>query len=148
MVLRRRVPTGHEELDRKKEAGRLGGGQGRIDAQHKRGKLTARERLDLLLDEGSFQELDAFVLHRATDFGLDEQKFLGDAVVTGYGKVDGRNAFVYAQDFTVLGGSLSEVAAQKICKVQDLAVENGAPIVGLIDSGGARIQEGIDSLAG
>ena len=148
MVLRRRSTPGREELDRKKKAGRLGGGQGRIDAQHKRGKLTARERLDLLLDEGSFQELDSFVLHRATDFGLDEQKYLGDAVVTGYGKVDGRIVFVFAQDFTVLGGSLSEVAANKICKVQDLAVENGAPIIGLIDSGGARIQEGIDSLAG
>ena len=148
MVLRRRTSPGREELDRKKKAGRLGGGQRRIDTQHEKGKLTARERIDLLLDEGSFQELDSFVLHRATDFGLDEQKFLGDSVVTGYGKVDGRNAFVYAQDFTVLGGSLSEAAAQKICKVQDLAVENGAPIIGLIDSGGARIQEGIDSLAG
>ncbi len=148
MVLRRRIPTGHEELDGKRKAAQLGGGQRRIDAQHEKGKLTARERIDLLLDAGSFQEIDAFVIHRATDFGLDKQRYLGDAVVTGYGKVDGRLVFVYAQDFTVLGGSLSEAAAQKICKVQDLALENGAPIVGLIDSGGARIQEGIDSLAG
>ena len=126
----------------------IGGGQRRIEAQHGRGKLTARERVALLLDEGSFQELDAFVVHRATDFGLDRQRFLGDAVVTGYGKVDGRQVFVYSQDFTVLGGSLSEAVAQKICKVMDLAVSVGAPVVGLIDSGGARIQEGVDSLAG
>ena len=126
----------------------LGGGQRRIDAQHSRGKLTARERIDLLLDEGTFQELDTFVVHRASDFGLADQHFLGDAVVTGHGQVDGRLVFVYAQDFTVFGGSLSEAVAQKICKVMDLSVTTGAPIVGLIDSGGARIQEGVDSLGG
>ena len=131
-----------------REESLLGGGQRRIDAQHSRGKLTARERIDLLLDEGSFQELDTFVTHRATDFGLADQHFLGDAVVTGYGHVDGRLVFVYAQDFTVLGGSLSEAVAQKICKVMDLSMSTGAPVVGLIDSGGARIQEGVDSLGG
>ena len=131
-----------------REESLLGGGQRRIDAQHSRGKLTARERIDLLLDEGSFQELDTFVVHRATDFGLEDQHFLGDAVVTGYGRVDGRLVFVYSQDFTVLGGSLSEAVAQKICKVMDLSTSTGAPVVGLIDSGGARIQEGVDSLGG
>jgi propionyl-CoA carboxylase beta chain len=125
-----------------------GGGQRRIDQQHGRGKLTARERLDLLLDEGSFEELDAFVTHRATDFGLDDEHYLGDGVVTGYGRIDGRLVFVYSQDFTVFGGSLSEAHAEKICKVMDLAVENGAPIIGLSDSGGARIQEGVVSLGG
>ena len=148
MVLRRKVETKREELARKRETSLLGGGQRRIDAQHKRGKLTARERIDLLLDENTFEELDSFVLHRSVEFGLEKQKFLGDAAVTGHGKINGRTAFVYAQDFTVLGGSLSEAAAQKICKVQDLAMAAGAPVIGLIDSGGARIQEGIDSLAG
>ena len=148
MVLRRRERTKRDDLLQKREAALLGGGQRRIDAQHKRGKLTARERIDLLLDEGTFLELDSFVEHRATDFGLDSQKYPGDAVVTGYGKIGGRTAFVYAQDFTVLGGSLSEAAAQKITKVQELSLQNGAPIIGLIDSGGARIQEGVDSLAG
>lgn len=148
MVLRRRKRTKRDDLLQKREAAQLGGGQRRIDAQHKRGKLTARERIDLLLDDGTFLELDTFVEHRSTDFGLERQKYPGDAVVTGYGKIDGRTAFVYAQDFTVLGGSLSEVAANKISKVQGLSLQNGAPIIGLIDSGGARIQEGVDSLAG
>ena len=130
------------------EQAKLGGGQRRIDAQHGRGKLTARERIDLLLDNGSFEELDPFVEHRSIEFGMADQKFPGDAVVTGYGKVNGRQLFVFSQDFTVLGGSLSEAVAQKICKVMDLATNSGAPIVGLIDSGGARIQEGVASLDG
>ena len=137
-----------DELLQLREKSLQGGGTRRIEAQHSRGKLTARERLDLLLDPGSFEELDPFVIHRSTNFGLDKQQYLGDAVVTGYGKVNGRLTFVYSQDFTVIGGSLSEVVANKICKVMDMAMKNGAPIVGLIDSGGARIQEGIDSLAG
>ena len=127
---------------------RLGGGAERIEAQHKRGRLTARERIDLLLDKGSFRELDAFVLHRTADFGLDQQKFLGDSVVTGWGTIDGRLVYLFAQDFTVIGGSLGEVHAQKIAKVMDMALRNGAPLIGLNDSGGARIQEGVDSLAG
>ena len=147
MVIRRKIDR-RAQLREMRDEALLGGGQRRIDAQRSRGKLTARDRVALLLDEGSFQELDTFVVHRATDFGLDRQRFLGDAVVTGYGKVDGRQVFVYSQDFTVLGGSLSEAVAQKICKVMDLAVSVGAPVVGLIDSGGARIQEGVDSLAG
>ena len=147
MVIRRKVDR-REQLRQMRKQSMLGGGQRRIDAQHGRGKLTARERIDLLLDEGTFQEIDSFVTHRATDFGLADQQYLGDAVVTGHGKVDGRLVFLYAQDFTVFGGSLSEVVAQKICKVMDLATTTGAPVVGLIDSGGARIQEGIDSLAG
>jgi acetyl-CoA carboxylase carboxyltransferase component len=126
----------------------LGGGERRIEQQHERGKLTARERLTLLLDEDSFEELDAFVTHRASDFGLDQERYLGDGVVTGHGRIDGRPVFVYAQDFTVFGGSLSEAHAEKICKVMDLAVANGAPIIGLSDSGGARIQEGVVSLGG
>jgi propionyl-CoA carboxylase beta chain len=129
-------------------AAMLGGGEARIAQQHARGKLTARERLELLLDEGTFEELDAFVTHRASDFGLDEQRYLGDGVVTGYGRIDGRLVFVFSQDFTVFGGSLSEAHAEKICKVMDLAMENGAPIIGLSDSGGARIQEGVVSLGG
>ena len=148
MVVRRVTDQKREELRRKREEAKLGGGQRRIEAQHKRGKLTARERVSLLLDEGTFDELDPFVVHRATEFGLADQHFPGDAVVTGHGKVDGRLLFVYSQDFTVLGGSLSEAVAQKICKVMDLATNSGAPVVGLIDSGGARIQEGVDSLAG
>ena len=127
---------------------RKGGGDERIEQQHARGKLTARERLDLLLDAGSFVEFDAFVTHRATDFGLDRQRYLGDGVVSGHGLIDGRLVFVFAQDFTVFGGSLSEAHAEKICKVMDLAVKVGAPIVGLNDSGGARIQEGVVSLGG
>ena len=138
----------HDELLGKKALSLKGGGNKRVEAQHKRGKLTARERISLLLDDGSFEELDPLVLHRSTNFGLDKQHFLGDAVVTGYGEVNGRLTFTYAQDFTVLGGSLSEAVANKICKVMDKAIESGAPIVGLIDSGGARIQEGVDSLSG
>src|SRR5260221_9118620 len=134
------------ELQRLKEIARLGGGQKRIDAQHKKGKLTARERLDLLLDPGTFNELDMFVTHRSTDFGLDEQKIPGDGVVTGYGQIDGRLVYVFSQDFTVFGGSLSEAHAEKICKIMDLAMKNGAPVIGLNDSGGARIQEGVVSL--
>lgn len=134
------------ELRELKEQARLGGGTRRIENQHKKGKLTARERLDLLLDPDSFNELDMFVTHRANDFGLDEQKILGDGVVTGYGKIDGRLVYVFSQDFTVFGGSMSEANAEKICKIMDLAVRNGAPIIGLNDGGGARIQEGVVSL--
>jgi propionyl-CoA carboxylase beta chain len=140
-----------ERFDRLRDAraeSQLGGGQQRIDQQHDRGKLTARERLQLLLDPGSFNEFDAFVTHRATDFGLEEQRYLGDGVVTGHGTIDGRLVFVFSQDFTVFGGSLSEAHAEKICKVMDLAVRVGAPIIGLNDSGGARIQEGVVSLGG
>ncbi|MCB0770862.1 MAG: methylmalonyl-CoA carboxyltransferase, partial [Flavobacteriales bacterium] len=125
-----------------------GGGEDRIAAQHKKGKLTARERVDLLLDEGSFQEIGQLVTHRSTNFGLAEQRFLGDGVVTGYGHIDGRLVYVFSQDFTVLGGSLAEAHAAKICRIMDLAMENGAPVIGLNDSGGARIQEGVVSLAG
>ena len=125
-----------------------GGGPDRIRQQHEKGKLTARERLDLLLDPGSFVELDRFVTHRSTDFGLQDQKILGDGVVTGYGRIDGRLVYVFSQDFTVFGGSLAEAHAEKICKVMDLAVRNGAPVIGLLDSGGARIQEGVVSLGG
>jgi len=126
----------------------LGGGQERIDAQHKKGRLTARERLDLLLDKGSFREVDPFVVHRTHDFGLDKQKFMGDSVVTGWGTIEGRLVYVYSQDFTVFGGSLGEVHAEKICKIMDMAMKNGAPIIGLNDSGGARIQEGVVALGG
>jgi propionyl-CoA carboxylase beta chain len=135
-----------EELRKLKERAMLGGGRARIETQHKKGKLTARERVDLLLDPGTFQELDMFAQHRTSDFGLADQKFLGDGVVTGYGKIDGRLVYVFSQDFTVFGGSLSEAHAEKICKVMDLAVKNGAPVIGLNDSGGARIQEGVVSL--
>ena len=117
----------------------LGGGQARIDAQHKKGRLTARERLDLLLDKGSFHEVDPFVVHRTHDFELDKQKFMGDSVVTGWGTIEGRLVYVYSQDFTVFGGSLGEVHAEKICKIMDMAMKNGAPMIGLNDSGGARI---------
>ena len=137
-----------ERLQQMKAAGRLGGGQERIDAQHKRGKLTARERLDILLDPGSFQELDSLMVHRATMFGLENDRPLGDSVVTGWGKIDGRLVYVYSQDFTVFGGSLSEVAGEKIVKIMELALKNGAPVIGLNDSGGARIQEGVASLRG
>ncbi|MEA2748640.1 MAG: propionyl-CoA carboxylase beta chain, partial [Myxococcales bacterium] len=126
----------------------LGGGEDRIKKQHDSGKLTARERVDLLLDPGSFVEMDRFVTHRCTEFGMEQQKFPGDGVITGYGLVDGRKVFVFAQDFTVFGGSLSGAYAQKICKVMDLAMKVGAPVIGLNDSGGARIQEGVESLAG
>jgi len=127
---------------------KLGGGQKRIDKLHSLGRMTARERIDLLLDSGSFEEFDMFKTHRCTDFGMEKQKIPGDGVVTGHGTIDGRIVYVFAQDFTVLGGSLSETFAEKICKIMDLAVKNGAPIIGLNDSGGARIQEGIESLAG
>lgn len=127
---------------------RMGGGQDRIDAQHKKGRLTARERLDLLLDKGSFREVDAFVVHRTHDFGLVEQKYVSDSVITGWGTVEGRLVYVFSQDFTVFGGSLGEVHAEKICKIMDMAVKNGAPVIGLNDSGGARIQEGVVSLGG
>ena len=137
-----------ERLARMREESLQGGGERRREQQHARGKLTARERLELLLDESSFTELDAFVTHRATDFGLADERYLGDGVVTGFGRIDGRTVFVYSQDFTVFGGSLSEAHAEKICKVMDLAVENGAPVIGLSDSGGARIQEGVVSLGG
>ncbi|HEY7339336.1 MAG TPA: acyl-CoA carboxylase subunit beta [Ktedonobacterales bacterium] len=135
-----------EELRALKEQARLGGGEERIAVQHRKGKLTARERLDLLLDPGTFQETDMFATHRTSDFGLADQKVLGDGVVTGYGKIDGRLVYVFSQDFTVFGGSLSEAHAEKICKIMDLAVKNGAPVIGLNDSGGARIQEGVVSL--
>jgi acetyl-CoA carboxylase carboxyltransferase component len=131
-----------------KEQGAQGGGAERIEAQHKRGKLTARERINLLLDEGSFEETDALVQHRSDQFGLDKQRYLGDSIVAGYGKIDGRLVFVYAQDFTVVGGSLSEAAGEKVTKVMDLAMKNGAPVIGINDGGGARIQEGVVSLRG
>ncbi|MEM1317721.1 MAG: carboxyl transferase domain-containing protein, partial [Pseudomonadota bacterium] len=137
-----------EQLEDRRAEARLGGGQKRIDAQHAKGKLTARERLDVLLDEGSFEEYDMFVAHRATDFGMDKIKYPGDGVVTGWGTINGRLVYVYAQDFTVLGGSLSETHAAKICKIMDMAMKNGAPVIGLNDSGGARIQEGVASLGG
>ena len=130
------------------EAAKLGGGQDRMDKQHQKGKLTARERIDLLLDPGSFEEIGQLVTHRSTDFGMENQKILGDGVVTGYGTVNGKTIYVYAQDFTVFGGSLSETHAEKICKILDLAVKTGNPVVGLNDSGGARIQEGVSSLGG
>ena len=135
-------------LESRRATAKLGGGERRIDSQKKRGKLTARERLAKLFDGGEFTEIDTFNTHRSTDLGLDKQRFEGDSVVTGWGKVGGRTVFGYAQDFTVLGGSLSQIAAQKISKVMDHAIKVGAPVVGINDSGGARIQEGIDSLAG
>lgn len=137
-----------DRLETLRELSRLGGGAQRIEAQHKAGKLTARERLSVLLDEGSFEEFDALKAHRCTDFGMEQKKFPGDGVVTGWGEIDGRLVFVYSQDFTVLGGSLSETHAEKICKIMDLALKNGAPLIGLSDSGGARIQEGVASLGG
>ncbi|ERM84806.1 methylmalonyl-CoA carboxyltransferase [Rhodonellum psychrophilum GCM71 = DSM 17998] len=135
-------------LNQKNEEALLGGGEARIAAQHKKGKLTARERIHFLLDEGSFQEIDKFVMHRAKDFGLDKEHYLGDGVITGYGEINGRLTYVYSQDFTVFGGSLSETHAEKICKIMDMAMKNGAPVIGLNDSGGARIQEGVVSLGG
>ena len=135
-------------LDKMISDAQLGGGQKRIDAQHKKGKLTARERLHFLLDEGSFQEIGMFVTHRSTEFGLEREKYLGDGVVTGYGNINGRLVYVFSQDFTVFGGSLSETHAEKICRIMDLAMQNGAPLIGLNDSGGARIQEGVVSLGG
>ena len=135
-------------LERRRAESELGGGDARLKAQHEKGKLSARERLDLLLDEGSFVELDRFVVHRSHDFGLEKQRYYGDGVITGHGRIDGRLVYVFSQDFTVFGGSLSEAFAEKICKIMDLAVRNGAPVIGLNDSGGARIQEGVVSLGG
>ena len=137
-----------KELIQLRATAHLGGGQKRIDSQHQKGKFTARERINMLLDEGSFDEIDTFVLHRSTNFGIDKTKFLGDGVVTGSGTIDGRLVYVFAQDFTVFGGALSEMLASKICKVMKLAMEMGAPVIGLNDSGGARIQEGINALSG
>jgi len=142
------MPTTLETLEQRRAEARLGGGQRRIDAQHAKGRLTARERIDILLDEGSFEELDMFVEHNCTDFGMDETHIAGDGVVTGSGTVNGRLVFVFSQDFTVFGGSLSERHAQKICKIMDMALKVGAPVIGLNDSGGARIQEGVASLGG
>ena len=138
----------HSRLVQLKEQSRLGGGVEAIEKQHGKGKLTARERIDLLLDTGTFQEIDSLVTHRATDFGLEKRRVMGDAVITGYGHVDGRLIYVFSQDFTVFGGSLSEVVGEKICKVMDMAMKVGAPIIGINDSGGARIQEGVLSLGG
>ena len=144
-------PTVEEKIKRLRELrkkAKLGGGRKRIEAQHKKGKLTARERIELLLDPGSFMELDQFVVHHCTEFGMAEQKIPGDGVVTGYGTIDGRLVYVFSQDFTVFGGSLGEMFAKKVCKLMDLALKAGAPVIGLNDSGGARIQEGVASLAG
>ena len=137
-----------KRLQEMRELSRLGGGEKRIQSQHDKGKLTARERIEVLLDKGSFEEIDAFVTHRSSDFGLEKQKILGDGVVTGSGTIDGRLVFVFSQDFTVFGGSLSEAHAEKICKIMDMAMKVGAPVIGLNDSGGARIQEGVVSLGG
>ena len=135
-------------LEEKRAHARMGGGERRINAQHAKGKLTARERLAVLLDEGSFEEYDMFVEHRSSDFGMADQRIPGDGVVTGHGTINGRLVFVYSQDFTVFGGSLSEAQAEKICKIMDQAMKVGAPVIGLNDSGGARIQEGVASLGG
>ncbi|WP_419911608.1 acyl-CoA carboxylase subunit beta [Hoeflea sp.] len=137
-----------EQLEAKRREAHLGGGQRRIDAQHAKGKLTARERLEVLLDEGSFEEYDMYKAHRCSDFGMESQQIAGDGVVTGWGTINGRPTYVFSQDFTVFGGSLSETHAEKICKVMDLAMQNGVPLIGLNDSGGARIQEGVASLGG
>jgi propionyl-CoA carboxylase beta chain len=137
-----------DELERRREEARMGGGEKRIAAQHDKGKLTARERIELLLDPGSFEEYDMFVTHRCTDFGMGDSKLAGDGVVTGWGTINGRMAYVFSQDFTVFGGSLSETHAQKICKIMEMAMKSGAPVIGLNDSGGARIQEGVASLGG
>ena len=137
-----------DELKRRKAQAALGGGQRRIDAQHQRGKLTARERIAILVDPGSFEEFDSLVMHRSSDFGVDQQNYPGDSVVTGFARIDGRSVCVFAQDFTVVGGSVSEVAAEKICKIMDLALKTGVPVIGINDGGGARIQEGVSSLKG
>src|SRR5512136_2416761 len=137
-----------QRLYERREQAKQGGGADRVEKQHKQGKLTARERIDLLLDSGSFRELDMFVTHRATDFGMEDKKILGDSVVTGWGTIDGRLVYVFSQDFTVFGGSLGEAHAEKIVRLLDHAMKNGAPVVGLNDSGGARIQEGVVSLGG
>ncbi|MCB1350438.1 MAG: methylmalonyl-CoA carboxyltransferase, partial [Maritimibacter sp.] len=137
-----------QELENRRDVARKGGGERRIEAQHGKGKLTARERIEILLDEGSFEEFDMFKAHRCTDFGMADQQIPGDGVVTGWGTINGRLVYVFSQDFTVFGGSLSETHAEKIVKIMDMAVQNGAPVIGLNDSGGARIQEGVASLAG
>lgn len=137
-----------EELRLKNDEARLGGGRERLERQHKAGKLTARERIEILLDPGTFVEMDRFRIHQCRNFGMDDKKFLGDGLVSGFGQIDGRQIFIYAQDFTIFGGSLSETVAQKICKIYDLAMKAGVPVIGLADSGGARIQEGVQSLAG
>lgn len=134
-----------KELIALREQARLGGGEKRIESQHKKGKYTARERIAMLLDEGSFEEFDMFVQHRCTNFGIEKTKYLGDGIVTGYGTIDGRLVYIFAQDFTVFGGALSEALAMKICKVMDQAMKMGAPVIGLNDSGGARIQEGVNA---
>src|SRR5437660_6910629 len=141
-------PSKLDQLRERERRAEAGGGAARVEKQHAAGKLTARERVDFLLDENTFQEFDKLVVHRSRDFGLDQQLYPGDGVITGYGLIDGRRVFVFAQDFTVFGGSLSETHAEKICKIMDLAMKNGAPVVGLNDSGGARIQEGVVSLGG
>src|SRR5437016_14176443 len=148
MVLSRAMSGILRRLDRKRAAARAGGGKRGADAQHAKGRLTARERIELLTDPGSFEEWDMFVEHRSSDFGMNEQKIPGDGVVTGHGTVNGRLIFIFSQDFTVFGGSLSEAHAEKICKIMDQAMNVGAPVIGLNDSGGARIQEGVASLAG
>jgi propionyl-CoA carboxylase beta chain len=135
------------QLESRRGEARLGGGAKRIEAQHAKGKLTARERIEILLDEGSFEEYDMFVTHRCVDFGMEKSKPRGDGVVTGWGTINGRMVYVFSQDFTVLGGSVSETHAAKICKIMDMAMQNGAPVIGINDSGGARIQEGVASLA-
>ena len=140
--------TNLQKLHDLKAKSRLGGGEERIKAQHSKGRLTARERIELLVDKGSFREMDAFVQHRTHDFGLDKQKFISDSVITGWGTIEGRLVYVFSQDFTVFGGSLGEVHAEKICKIMDMAMKSGAPVIGLNDSGGARIQEGVVALAG
>ena len=137
-----------EELERRRAEARAGGGERRVASQHSKGKLTARERIDLLVDEGSFEEFDMFVEHRVTDFGMADQKVAGDGVVTGWGEINGRLVFVFSKDFTVFGGSLSETHAGKIIKIQDMAMKARAPIVGLFDPGGARIQDGVAALRG
>src|SRR4030065_217817 len=146
-----RCMSNHSKIQKLRELkaqSRLGGGEERIAAQHARGRLTARERIDLLMDKGSFREVDPFVVHRTSDFNLDQQKYLGDSVVTGWGTIEGRLVYIFSQDFTVFGGSLGEVHAEKVCKIMDMALKNGAPVIGLNDSGGARIQEGVVSLGG
>jgi len=137
-----------ELLAQKLAEAKMGGGQKRIDAQHSKNKLTGRERVDLLLDKNSFEEIGALVKHRSTDFGMEKLHYPGDGVITGYGTIHGRLVYVFSQDFTVFGGSLSETHAEKICKIMDMAMKNGAPVIGLNDSGGARIQEGVVSLGG
>ncbi|RLI59411.1 MAG: methylmalonyl-CoA carboxyltransferase, partial [Candidatus Thorarchaeota archaeon] len=136
-----------EKLKEMRERAREGGGKERIKKQHDQGKYTARERIEKLLDPGSFVEIDEFVVHRCTDFGMEERKFLGDGVITGYGTIDGRKVFVFSQDFTVFGGSLSEMFGKKICKIMDMAMDTGAPVIGLNDGAGARVQEGVKALA-